>query len=83
MVFPPHDPNQTNQRHSVGVREWAYKNNRWEIATADTGIGGNHYYKDSAPNGRVLGDIWTDSKTLITYVFNGSEWTEIGRGTVS
>ena len=82
MVFPAPDPNQTNQKHSIGVREWVYKNNRWELST-DVGLGGNHYYSDSSPNGRVVGDIWTDSKTLITYVFSGSEWTEIGRGTVS
>lgn len=82
MVFPAPDPNILNQRHKIGVREWEYKGDRWELAT-DLGIGGNHYYGDTMPNTTLKGTLWTDASTLVTYTYNGSEWTEVGRGTVS
>ena len=81
MVFPIGVPN-SNQKWPLRGREWEYKGGRWEIAT-ESSVGGNHYYSDAAPKSTLKGNLWTDSNTLITYTFNGSEWTEVGRGTVS
>ena len=82
MVFPVVDPTNSNQTKRLAQRQWEYKGGRWEIAT-ELDIGGNHYYSDTVPNSILKGTLWTDSNTLITYTFNGSEWTEVGRGTVS
>ena len=81
MVFPIPDPNDPDYTHKIGVRSWVYSGTRWELAQ-DPGRGGNHYYGDTAPAGKP-GDLWTDSNTLLTYAFNGREWAETGRGTVS
>lgn len=82
MVFPAPDPSISNQKWQLNGREWEYKGGRWELAT-DLGIGGNHYYDDKMPSTTLKGTLWTDANTLITYTFNGTEWTEVGRGTVS
>lgn len=81
MVFPIPDPADPNYIHKIGVRNWVYSGDRWELAQ-DSGLGGNHYFGDTAPPGKP-GDLWTDSKTLLTYAYNGREWAETGRGTVS
>lgn len=81
MVFPVPDPNNPNYIHRIGVRNWIYSGDRWELAQ-DSGLGGNHYFSDVAPPGKP-GDLWTDSNTLLTYAFNGREWAETGRGTLS
>ena len=82
MVFPVVDPTNSNQTKRLAQRQWEYKEGRWEIAT-ELAVGGNHYYSDTVPTSTLKGNLWTDSNTLITYTFNGSEWTEVGRGTVS
>ncbi len=82
MVFPAPNSNNLNQRYKLDAREWEWAGDRWKIAT-DLEIGGNHYYSDNMPTTILKGSLWTDSNTLITYTFNGSEWTEVGRGTVS
>lgn len=81
MVFPIPDPNDPDYNHRIGVRYWVYSGTRWELAQ-NPALGGNHYYADVAPAGKP-GDLWTDSNTLLTYAFNGREWVETGRGTVS